>query len=323
MVSQHGQKLNTKCPQTISFVKGTKMRKLIFIIIAFLLVAAVLIPAYADIGTPQWIGPTYKGTDTYYGDGNVTAYEEGATAVLAVPVSESNVTTGFNVTNVYVSFDWGSTYYSTQVSAASPFSLKYEQSQVFFINFTVPQTTTASNLYRHSYTIYATYKMKNAANASQILSSKYSSSLYDDFVIYSTDQASAMDLLRIINSFRAPAWESAQARILSYMAMNETSSGERYYAEGNFTLAKESYSTALSDLNTALSDEQSYQSMLQDLQAGNMSARNAYLNAWASFLNGFSTLWVLLGIGWVLISIGYIVKVMRTRRPEAPAPAPA
>jgi hypothetical protein len=299
------------------------MRKHIFVVIAFLLVAAALIPAYADISTPQWIGSTYKGTDTYYGDGTITAYKEGTTAVLAVPVTESNKTTGFNVTSVYVSFDWGSTYYSTQVSAASPFSLLYQQTQVFFISFTVPQTTTASNLYRHSYTMYATYKMKNATNPYQILSGTYSSSIHNDFVVYSTDQADAMDLLRIINSFPTPTWQSAQATILVNMAENETASGNAYYSEGNFTRAEQCYSTALNDLNTALSDEQSYQTMLQDLQTGNMSARNAYLNAWASFLNGFSTLWVLLGIGWVLISIGYIVKVMRTRRPEAPAAAPA
>jgi tetratricopeptide (TPR) repeat protein len=163
--------------------------------------------------------------------------------------------------------------------------------------------------------------MKNPANTSQILSGKYSSSVYDDFVVYSSDQAAAMDLLRIINSFPAPTWQSAQAAILANMAENETGSGSAYYSEGNFTRAEQCYSTALSDLNTALSDEQSYQTTLQDLHAGNMSARNAYVNAWASFFNGFSTLWVLLGIGWVLISIGYIIKVMRTRRPEAPPPA--
>jgi len=295
------------------------MKKAIFVVIAFLLVAAALIPAYADVSTRTWLGTAYTGVDKYYDQSTtVYAYQEGTTAVVAVTVTNSNATStkGFNVTSVYMSFDWGSTYTSTQVSAANPLQIAIGSSRVFFINFTVPNTTTASNRYIHSYTIYATYKMANSSN--YLLSGTYSH-FYDDFVVYSTDQAAAMDLLRIITSFSAPTWTSAQAQILSNMALNETSSGNAYYAEGNFTRAKESYTTALDDLNTALSDEQSYESMQQDLQTQTTQAQIASMNAYASFLNGFSTLWVLLGIGWVLLGIGYIIKWLRTKRPEAPA----
>lgn len=295
------------------------MKKAIFVVIAFLLVAAALIPAYADVSTRTWLGTAYTGVDKYYDQSTtVYAYQEGTTAVVAVTVTNSNATStkGFNVTSVYMSFDWGSTYTSTQVSAANPLQIAIGSSRVFFINFTVPNTTTASNRYIHSYTIYATYKMANSSN--YLLSGTYSH-FYDDFVVYSTDQAAAMDLLRIITSFSAPTWTSAQAQILSNMALNETSSGNAYYAEGNFTRAKESYTTALNDLNTALSDEQSYESMQQDLQTQTTQAQIASMNAYASFLNGFSTLWVLLGIGWVLLGIGYIIKWLRTKRPEAPA----
>ncbi len=300
------------------------MKKAIFVVMALFLVAAALIPAYADISTRTWLGTAFTGVDRYYDQSTtVYAYQEGTTAVLAATVQNSNATSvkGFNVTSVYVSFDWGPTYTSTQVSTANPASIAFDSSRVFFINFTVPKTTTASNLYIHSYTIYATYKMENSSNF--LLSGTYSH-FYDDFVVYSTDQAAAMDLLRIITSFNAstPTWMSAQAQILLNMASNETRSGNIYYAEGNFTRAKESYSTALSDLNTALSDEQSYESMQQDLQTQTTQAQIASMNAYASFLNGFSTLWVLLGIGWVLLGIGYIVKWLRTKRPEAPV-APA
>ena len=305
------------------------MRKPIFFVIAFLLVAAALVPAalvpvYADIPARTWLGTVNNGTvDPYYDQSvPVYAYEGGTHAVLAVTVSNTNATSvkGFNVTSIYVSFDWGSTYTSTQVSTTSPVSLPFGQSRVFFINFTVPNATTVSNLYRHSYTIYATYKLENSTSG--LLSGTYSS-FYDDFVVYSTDQAAAVDLLKIITNFPTPTWESAQAQILVNMADNETSSGKAYYAEGNFTLAKQSFSTALSDLNLALSDEQSYQSMQQDLQTEQTQATIAQMNAFASFLNGLQTLWVLLGIGWVLLGIGYIIKCIRPRRPETHLAAPA
>jgi hypothetical protein len=316
------------------------MRKPIFVLLAFLLVAATLMPVYANIPTVLWLGTANNGQiDPYYSQTTpVNAYKQGTTAVAAVTVEDSVqminvsstphtlVSVSINVTRVYVTFDWGLTVNSTQASLASPVSLSPLGERTFFINFTVPSVATVSNLYIHSYTVYANYEYYNVSKPSQTLTGTFSYPS-QNFVVYSADQAAAVDLSRTISVFLDAepfqSLQSDQAKILYDMAMNETANGNRYYLEGNFTLAKESYSTALNNLDSASSDEQSYQMSLQDLQTANMSARNAYLNAWASFLNGFSTLWVLLGIGWVLISIGYIIKVIRTRRPEAPAPAAA
>ncbi|HML03780.1 MAG TPA: hypothetical protein VK487_10495 [Candidatus Bathyarchaeia archaeon] len=298
------------------------MKKPIFVLIAFLLVAAALMPVHGDIPTRTWLGTANNGTvDPYYDQSvPVFAYQEGTTAVLAVTVSNTNATSvkGFNVTGVSVSFDWGTTYTSTQVSATSPITLPFGQSLVFFINFTVPNV---SNLYRHSYTITATYKFENSSGF--LLSGTYMNSTYHDFVVYSADQAAARNLLNSIDTLLgAPvAFQSAEAKFLIDMALNETSSGNTYYREGNFTLAKQSYTDALNDINTAWSTEQSFQTMNQSLQTEQIQATIAQMNAFASFLNGFSTLWVLLGIGWVLLGIGYIIKWIRTRRPEVPAPA--
>ena len=312
------------------------MRKPIFAIIAFLLVAAALVPVYADIPSVSWLGTVNNGMpDAYYNQTlPVNAYKEGTKAVAAITVlnavtwynatSKQTFDISINVTSVYVWFDWGSKYTSTQVSSTSPFSLNYSREETFFINFTVPSAATVSNLYIHSYTVYATYIGYHGGV--QVASGSFSY-FRQDFVVYSTDQAAAVDLAQTISNFLSvepkSSLRSDQAQILYDMAANETANAERYYMEGNFTLAKQSYTTALNNYNSALSDEESYQMMNQSLQTEQIQAAIAQMNAFASFLNGFSTLWVLLGIGWVLLGIGYIIKWIRTRRPEAPVPAAA
>jgi hypothetical protein len=302
------------------------MKKAIFVVIAFLLVAAAMIPAFADVYDRAWLGTTFTGVDTYYDQSmTIYAYKEGATAVVAVTVRNTNGTSRFNVTSVYAKFDWGNTYTSSQVSTTNQAPLQSGAMQVFFINFAVPNVTQASNLYRHSYTIYAGYTVKNATGTNW-LTGTYQTS-YNDFIVYSTDQAGAMDLARIIDNSSPPSggWTSAKAKILWNEAENETGSGQAYYAEGDFTRAQQRFSAALSDINSAWSAEQDYTTALEDLQIGQIQAEINGMNAWASFLNGFSTLWVLIGIGWVLLGIGYIIKWLRTKRPEYvyPAPAPA
>lgn len=293
------------------------MKKPIFVIIAFLLIAAAMIPAYADVYDRAWLGTSFTGVDAYFDQSmTIYAYKEGATAVLAVTVRNTNGTSRFNVTSAYVKFDWGSTYTSTQVSSTNQAPLP-SGTQVFFVSFTVPNATTASNLYRHSYTIFAGYTVKNATGTNWIPGTYQNS--YNDFVVYSTDQADAMNLARIIDDSSPPSggWTSAKAKILSNMANNETNSGQAYYAEGDFTRAKQRFSAALSDINGAMSAEQDYLTAYENLQIGEFQAEINSMNAWASFLNGFSTLWVLIGIGWVLLGIGYIIKWLRMRKPEA------
>jgi hypothetical protein len=299
------------------------MRKPIFVLIAFLLVAAALIPAYADIYDRAWIGNTFTGTDNYYGDGTIYAFKEGTTAVLAVTVRNTNTTSRFNITSVYAKFDWGSTYTSAQVSTANPATLAVGATRVFFISFAVPNVTDVSNLYRHSYTIYAEYTVKNATGTNWLTGAPIYQGFYNDFVIYSTDQADAMNLAQIVGTFNAPSsgWQSYRARILYNRAVNETNSGRLYYAEGDFASAKQSFAAALDDINSAWSTEEDYLTIQDELNTQEWQAEINGMNAWASFLNGFSTLWVLIGIGWVLLGIGYIVKWLRMRRPETPATA--
>jgi hypothetical protein len=283
-----------------------KMKKSILAITAFVLLALVSIPAYSSISGTTWLGTAFRGTDTYYSQ-DIVAYRTGSTAVLKVTVTNTEGT-AINLTKVWVTFDWGASYVSTEVNATATgrITIRNGEIRVIFINFTVPDISVASNLYTHSYVI--------TANFTGGLPPYTTSG--NNFAIYSTDQADAMNLADIIASFPQPSsWQSAQAQILVNEAKNETATAARYYQQGNFGTAKQSYNNALNDLNQAWNVEQSYLTTLQDLQIQQTQAQIRSLDAMTSFFNGLSTMWVLFGIGWVLLGLGYIVKWLR-KRPE-------
>lgn len=285
-----------------------KMRKSVVAITALALLALMTIPVFAGIDGATWLGSIpIQGIDDYYGQG-VIAYRTGTTAALIVTVRNTEGPT-INVTGVWVTFDWGSTYASTQVSETNKMALTNGQSFVFFINFTVPSTSVASNLYVHSYVITANF----TGGAPPYTRSG------DSFAVYSADQADFQNLRSIVTLYPVTTFESKQAQILWNQAANETATANRYYEAGNFAAAKQSMSNALNDKNQAWSVEESYLTMLQDLQIQQVQAQIRSLDAMTSFFNGLSTMWVLFGIGWVLLGIGYIVKYLRAKRTEAPA----
>lgn len=292
------------------------MKKPILAIMALILVAVTLIPVYADITNHTWLGAMVDDEyDTYYND-YIVGYKEGASAVLAVWVRNNNVSY-VNVTRVYVSFDWGAEYDSTQMSVANPAKVLVGQTRVFYVNFTIPSVAVASNMYLHAYNIYAVYSVKNATGNNN-LPGTWRSGPYDNFAVFSADQATALDLTRIIDDYPAPSyWESTRARILANRAENETDAGWRYYEAGDFTRARQRFATALDYLNQAWDAEETFLTVWEELEIEEMRARIRSLDAMSSFLNGLSTMWVLFGIGWVLLGIGYIIKYLRAKRQEA------
>lgn len=304
---------------------GLKMKKPLFVAIVFLLALATLIPVYADITDWTWLGTTYTGWDEYYGD-DVNAYESGSTAVLAVTVANFE---GYNitVTSVSVNMDWDDTYESTQVSATNPEILDHGDVRVFFIDFKVPDATVVSNLYTHSYTIVASYFFyPNASDPSLTKTDEYIE-FGEDFVVYSADQADAVDLMRILDRFEPPpprGWSSVRAQILWNRAMNETSNGEEYYRQGEFYKAKQHFSTALDHINEAWDAEEAYLTIMEELQIRQIEADIRSLDSMSNFFNGLSTMWILFGIGGILFGIGYIVKwTVHARKHSKPPEASA
>jgi tetratricopeptide (TPR) repeat protein len=300
------------------------MKKPLFIAIVFLLTLATLIPVYADIYNWTWLGTTYTGWDEYYDD-YVNAYESGTTAVLAVTVRNTD---GHNitVTSVYVNMDWDDTHKSTQVNATNTETLDDGEVRVFFVDFKVSNTTVASNLFTHSYTIIVEYFFyPNASDPSLTKTGKYTE-FGDDFVVYSADQADARDLIRIINRFSPPSpygWSSVRAQILWNRAANETSNGEEYYRRGDFYEAKQHFSAALDHINQAWNAEEAYLTVQEELNIRQIEANIKNLDSMANFFNGLSTMWILFGIGGILFGIGYIIKwsvhARRHSKPEASA----
>ncbi len=292
---------------------GFKMKKPLFIAIVSLLALATLVPVYADITGWTWLGTTYTGPDEYYSPSpprpNINAYESGATAVLAVTV-ENEEGHNITVTSVYVNMDWDDTYKSTQVSATNPETLDDDDVRVFFVEFKVPNTTVASNLFTHSYKIVVEYfYYPNVSDPTLTKTDKYTE-FGDNFVVYSADQADAMDLMRIIDRFSPPAygWRSVRAQILWNRAENETNNGEEYYRRGDFYEAKQHFSTALEYINQAWAAEEAYLTVIEELNIRQIEADIKSLDSMANFFNGLSTMWTLFGIGGILFAIGYIIK---------------
>jgi len=282
------------------------MKKPIFAVIAFLLLAVTLIPVYAGITGRTWLGTSASGYDIYY-NRDVNAYRTGTTAILAVTVRNTEGTT-INLTKVEVTFDWGETYESVQVNTTNKITMRNNEIRVFFIEFIVPDVSVASNLYTHAYTIMANFTGGSPPYTW----------FGDDFAVYSTDQADAINLAMIIDDFPTTSWQSSKARILYNKANNETSTAMRYYDEGDFAAAKQRFNAALTYLNQAWDAEEAYLSIWEDFEISEIEARIRSMDAMTSFFNGLSTMWVLFGIGWVLLGIGYIVKYLRAKRPEAP-----
>jgi hypothetical protein len=304
------------------------MKKSIFAIMALVLAVALMLtlrPVYGGITLRVWIGTTSYGYDPYY-NATVYAYEEGTRAVLAVWVRNTNssptAANGVNLTRVYVSFDWGETINSTQVSLTSPLLMKYNEERVFFIEFDVPSTATVSNLYRHSYTIGTEYQYANLTDPTHWppIKGKFPMVPYQDFAIYSAAQAEVMDSSRRVSGYLSLtiSWSSSSAQTLWRKAQRESVSAAEYYREGQFDQARDSYDLAFSYINDAFDTEDSFDALRDDLEVQHMQAEIRSMDALTSFFNGLSTMWVLFGIGWVLLGIGYIVKWLR-KRPEPQA----
>jgi hypothetical protein len=145
-------------------VKKTAM----FLLLIGAMLAAMVLPvalapasAVADINSIVWLDTAYKGSDPLLG--TVQAYEEGSTATLKVSVQN---TTGETITikGAKVKFDWtGGEYAAT--AGNYPATLANNESGIVTIVFTVPATSVASNLLKHSYTVSVDYDKEGGYKA--------------------------------------------------------------------------------------------------------------------------------------------------------------
>ena len=331
------------------------MRKNVLVLSSLVLMIsmALISPALADItvGSPLWLSPSFKGTDTFYG-GAIIAYRTGSTAKLAMTVDHNNVARA-NISAVKVWFDWGVNYTSTEVSETSPVQLNSTNpKRVFNIEFTVPATTVASNLFVHSYTIYI--EQVNATTGPKKLVNPLSPVTYSNFVVYSSDQADARELNQKVDLYSEPTdgFSSVEAQVLWQKGLDEASRGDTFYSVAEFASAKTSYQNAITLYEEAYAAEKAFS---QDNRESNTNYNNALAGYYAALADSSAkqanatmkeadasmiqadaatTLadaavrqadaaltnaygWLSLGIGWILIGIGAIVYGLRKPKPTA------
>lgn len=257
-------------------------------------------PAHAqDISSFNWIGALRNGSDPFYG-GSVVGYRTGTTATLAVTFDNPPGNAAVNVTRVVVLFDWGSSYAST----SSPVVVNGGVLRTFNITFTVPATGTATNLVTHSYTITVTFTDIPSAGT------RTRSAGSSNFVIYSNDQADAMNMMQKLggpatSGYLFPVFRTAQASALAAQATSEANLGQTLYSSGDFTNAKAHLANASNLLSNATSIEQSKSSAL-DL--------SGIVSGWGGLL---------LGIGATIFGIAALIyDVQRRRQTRAASSSP-
>jgi hypothetical protein len=279
-------------------------------------------PAQADITQSRWLPPYVKiGTDDFYGT-SIVGYKTNETASLVVWVY-NHLSDPMNVSSVIISFDWDQNI--TLNSTASPVQIKTGQTRVFTVSFTVPSTTTASNMWAHTYRIHVEH-----VNATGYSLTPWTVA-WDSgagpgymFVVFSEDQADAWELNQTIarmatnRPFSNLAFNSTASKLAVYKAENETSNGDALYDRGDFVGAKAHYNAAIILYNAAYSAEETLGPKLDDLFTREIESRISNYEASASLASSFSTTSILLGFAVMLFGIGYVIKQLGPlRKPVA------
>jgi len=316
------------------------MRKTVATIISLLIVTLLstlaTAPVKAYISNLYWIEPFYRDYDPFYGTW-VVGYKTGSTAELIV--TTYNDWWGYpsiNVTAVKVLFDWNINYTSTEC----PYNMSYGEYHNFLINFTVPSTDVASNMFLHTYIIYVEFTYDT---------NKYYWYTYGyNFAVYSLTQADAVDAYRELGARLSyiPTFYSSEAQMLLSKAQAEYYIGSQCYSRGDFTSAKTHFETGLSSFDQAFTIESDYAKTRDDYYLASQEAEIYYNSALAnatmkqaeaamieaeaalieanatktqadaaailaqSSLNQ-SYAWILFGLGFVIIGIGVLVYAIK------------
>jgi len=268
-------------------------------------------PVQAWMASKNWVDPVYKGDDDFL-DATVVAYEEGSTATLIVNVYNDLGETAY--VTVKVKMDWEA---GNVTSTERDYEIPEDMSYVFQVNIDVPTTATASNLVTHSYTIYIEYE--DDAGVPLIPTEEHT---YDDFAVYSADQADAQTLRKELEAWReeytTPIYMPSEAKELWIKATVEGNMADDAYEYGNFADAKTHYGNALNFTKEALTSEVEKTSSFEDALLSLVNSAGTYLSmqGW-----GFIVIGVGFGIGFLLMGIGVVVYLVRKSRAPAKAKA--
>jgi hypothetical protein len=308
-----------------------KTRKFVAILFTFSLSALIsmltISPAQANIERFTWLPPYIrKGYDGQYG-ANVVVYRDGSTVNLIVPVENDWYPTGLNVSKVIVSFDWGQN--KTLDLSGDIEQVGWLETEIFTVSFTASATEAVSSEWTHEYRIYVEYV--NATSGPTEIVGTWSRSWNSWspaylFVVFSTQQANAVDLSQECDSYADtfPTWgfSNINASQLAGQASIEASMGDIYYSRGDYASAETKYQTALDLYSQALAAERKWQTKVEEAELeialteaeANLATANALLREADAAVNQ-SYSWMLLGLGFVFMGVATIVYAYR--KPKA------
>jgi hypothetical protein len=329
-------------------VEGLKMRKTILmaafgLILAMSLYTSSISPAKAQINAWTWLPPyVIRGYDDLFYNDYIAGYEAGSTATLNVPVYNNWMSPyTMNVSAVKIGFDWNINYSSSEPSVSNPVQLLYDETHDFKISFTVPDTTVASNMWTHTYTIYVEW-----VNATGGLIGSWTrdwSYVSYKFAVYSADQSDAVDSYSeyqsLHNNYPPSSFDNIQAKLLATQAGTQADMGMVLYSRGDFTGAKTKIQTALdlydqafttegdwgttyqgAELNTSLYEAEAAKATAEatmiEANASQTQANAAMKEAEASIITANATInqsyaWMLFGVATVLFGVAAIVYAIR------------
>ena len=272
---------------------------------ASLLSIFLIAPASALIfASPTWQGFTFHGSDNFY-DTTITGFKTGTTATFTLTISN---TFGdyLNVTGDKLVMDWNGNYTTPNLNPSNGCTncIRVNGGAVIpvTITFTVPATTTATNLVLHDYTWSINYTRSSTPSTPRQL---FGSG--DAFAVLSSDQADALTAMQQIPSGAfCGSFRTAEGSTLCQQSQQQQALASSLYSAGDFTNAKNDFQTALNDWNQALSADKS--------TGGNLELAGT-VQGWGFLLLGIGAL--VAGIGGIL----YAWKRPRELRGMAPATA--
>lgn len=294
--------------------------------------------AEAEIQSPvYWVDSVFRGSDSYYGT-YVNAYREGSTAKAVFRLFNDYFEWPdyrmVNVSAVHVWMDWNQNF---SVIYDPPLQVGSFQTQAFTVDFTVPDTADASNMYPHTWKLFVEH-VNASVEPKTIVDTwtYYPSHPYTDyyFAVYSPDQADANELYIELNAkiSYAPSFSSYEAQLYWSKAQTELNIGrDMSYQYGDFAGAKTHYQAGLGNFDQAMVAETAHDNardrlyiMQQeaDIRSSNATAEAAVTEANAVLVLANAALnqsyaWMLFGVGFIIIGIGVLVYAYK--KPKAAA----
>lgn len=297
-----------------------RFNALLFSILICALISMLTInPAQAHIEEWTWLPPYIEKVD-----GSRVVYRHGSTASLIVPVENDLPANALlNVSKVIIAFDWGEN--KTLDLSANPKQIESGKTELFMVSFTADATEAVSSDWAHEYTIHVEHV--NATTGPTKIVGTWSrpwswSWPYYRFVVFSTDQADALDLSDEYDSYSSsfPAWTftNTNASQLAGRANIEASLGETHYTRGEYDSAKTRYETALNLYSQALAAENQWRTKVEEAELkidlteseANMATANSMLRQADAAVNQSYAL-MLFGLGFVFMGVAAIIYAIR------------